>query len=149
MRVVPLVGPSALLLALMASGLNGQRFAFHGYLPVERTERARRLRELEAEAARSGATQIFIETPYRNEVLFHAILDDVPRRHAALCIAVDLTLPSESVTTRTVAQWKEERPSLNRRPAVFLLGSRAIPQADASPYRVAQGDVSRHAEASQ
>jgi 16S rRNA (cytidine1402-2'-O)-methyltransferase len=122
-RVVPVVGPSAVLLALMASGLNGQRFDFRGYLPVNAGERARRLRELEAEAARSGATQIFIETPYRNEVLFQAILDEC-RGDTLLCVAVDLTLPSESVTTRTVAQWKEEQLSLNRRQAVFLLGSR-------------------------
>jgi 16S rRNA (cytidine1402-2'-O)-methyltransferase len=120
---VPLVGPSAVLLALMASGLSGQRFAFHGYLPVEALARARRLHELEADAARSGATQIFIETPYRSAVLFQAILDEC-RDDTLLCVAVDLTLPSESVATRTIALWKKERLSLNRRPAVFLLGSR-------------------------
>jgi 16S rRNA (cytidine1402-2'-O)-methyltransferase len=119
-RVAPLVGPSAILLALMASGLNGQRFEFHGYLPVDAAQRARRLRELEDQAARAGATQIFIETPYRNDAVFQAALDHC-RGDTLLCIAVDLTLPSETIATRSIAQWKKNRPSLNRRPAVFLL----------------------------
>jgi 16S rRNA (cytidine1402-2'-O)-methyltransferase len=121
-RVVPLVGPSAILLALMASGLNGQRFEFHGYLPVDAGQRALRLRELEERAARAGATQIFIETPYRNDAVLQAALDHC-RGDTLLCIAVDLTLPTETIATRTVAAWKKNRPSLNRRPAVFLLGS--------------------------
>jgi len=121
-RVVPLIGPSAILLALMASGLNGQRFEFHGYLPVDAGQRARRLRELEDQAARAGATQIFIETPYRNDTVFQAVLDHC-RGDTLLCIAVDLTLPSETIATRTIARWKKSRPPLNRRPAVFLIGS--------------------------
>ena len=120
-RVAPLVGPSAVLLALMASGLNGQHFAFHGYLPVEAGQRARRLRELDEEAAKTGATQIFIETPYRNDALLEAALDHC-RADTLLCIAVDLTLPTEAVATRSVAEWKKRRPALNRRPAVFLVG---------------------------
>ena len=120
-RVVPLVGPSAILLALMASGLGGQRFEFHGYLPVDAAQRARRLRELEDQSERAGATQIFIETPYRNDTVLQAALDHC-RGDTLLCIAVDLTLPSETIATRTIAQWKENRPPLNRRPAVFLLG---------------------------
>jgi 16S rRNA (cytidine1402-2'-O)-methyltransferase len=121
-RVVPLVGPSAVLLALMASGLGGQRFEFHGYLPVDSGSRARRLRELEEQSMRAHATQIFIETPYRNGAVFQALLDHC-RADTLLCIAVDLTLPSETIATRTIAQWKEHRPSLDRRPAVFLIGA--------------------------
>lgn len=119
-RVVPLVGPSALLLALMASGMNGQRFAFHGYLPVERTARARRLSEIEKESEARDLTQLFIEAPYRNDVLLAAILEAC-RGDTALCLATDLTQPTESVRTRTVAQWKAAPPALDRRPTVFVL----------------------------
>jgi len=117
-RVVPLVGPSSVLLALMACGMNGQRFAFHGYLPVEARERARAIRALETRAA--DATQIFIETPYRNTALFQALLAHC-RADTRLCIAADLTLPAEFVATRTIAEWKKKPPDLHRRPAVFLL----------------------------
>jgi 16S rRNA (cytidine1402-2'-O)-methyltransferase len=120
LEVVPLVGPSALLLALMASGLNGQTFAFHGYLPVGAQERTRRLASLEAKSERTGATQMFIEAPYRNEALFGAITATC-RPDTLLCIASDLTLESECVRTRTIAQWQSGRPVLNRRPTVFLL----------------------------
>jgi 16S rRNA (cytidine1402-2'-O)-methyltransferase len=119
-RVVPLVGPSALLLALMSSGMNGQRFAFHGYLPVERTARERRVAELEAECARNGVTQIFIEAPYRNGALYDTIVRTC-RPDTLLCLATDLTLATESVRTRPVSAWKNERPALDRRPTVFLL----------------------------
>ena len=117
-RVVPLIGPSSILLALMASGMNGQRFAFHGYLPVERTERVRKLKELEAQAR--DETQIFIETPYRNEALLSALLQHC-RGDTLLCIAADLTLPGGFVATRTIAEWKKKPPIIDRRPAVFLL----------------------------
>jgi 16S rRNA (cytidine1402-2'-O)-methyltransferase len=117
-RVVPLIGPSSILLALMASGMNGQRFAFHGYLPVERTERARKVKELEARA--QDETQIFIETPYRNEALLSALLEHC-RGDTRLCIAADLTLPGGFVATRTMAEWKTKPPIIDRRPAVFLL----------------------------
>ena len=117
-RVVPLVGPSSILLALMASGLDGQHFAFHGYLPVDKGERARRLKDIEARA--HGQTQIFIETPYRNAALLQALLDHC-RGDTLLGVAADLTLPSEWVATRAIAEWKKKPPALDRRPAVFLL----------------------------
>jgi 16S rRNA (cytidine1402-2'-O)-methyltransferase len=119
--VKPLVGPSSLLLALMASGLDGQRFAFHGYLPAREPERGRHISELEKESRRLGQTQLFIETPYRNEVLLHALLAAC-RPETRLCLATDLTLPTESVLTRTVAEWRRQSPpALDRRPTVFLL----------------------------
>lgn len=117
-RVVPLTGPSSILLALMASGLNGQRFTFHGYLPVERSERARRLKDLDARAR--GETQIFIETPYRNAAMLDTLLEHC-RGDTLLSIAADLTLPTESVATRAVSEWKKKPPVLDRRLAVFLL----------------------------
>lgn len=122
-RVVPLAGPSSILLALMASGLNGQRFAFHGYLPVDRAERARVIKALEARAGHE--TQIFIETPYRNGALLSALFEHC-RGDTLLCIAADLTLPTESVTARAIAEWKKKPPILDRRPAVFLLAREAI-----------------------
>ena len=118
-RVAPLVGPSSILLALMASGMNGQRFAFYGYLPVEQADRARAIKALEA---RAGAeTQIFIETPYRNGALLSALLQHC-RGDTLLCIAADLTLPAGFVSARTISEWKKKPPMLDRRPAVFLLG---------------------------
>jgi 16S rRNA (cytidine1402-2'-O)-methyltransferase len=121
-RVVPLAGPSSILLALMASGMNGQRFAFHGYLPVERAARARAIKALEARA--SEETQIFIETPYRNGALLAALLEHC-RGDTLLCIAADLTLPGELVAAQTIAEWKKKPPMLDRRPAVFLLSRAA------------------------
>ena len=121
--VVPLVGPSAVLLALMASGMNGQSFAFHGYLPAKSGLRAAALRELDQAIARTGATQLFIETPYRNDALVDAILLAC-RPELRFCIAVDLTLQTEQVQNRTIAEWRAAlRPSLDRRPAIFLLGA--------------------------
>ena len=121
--VVPLVGPSALLLALMASGMNGQHFVFHGYLPVRAEARAAALKALDAAVAKSGATQLFIETPYRNEAMVAAVLA-VCRPGTLFCVAVDLSLPSEQVLSRTVEQWSGA-PGLRLagRPAMFLLGS--------------------------
>lgn len=120
-RVVPLVGPSSLLLALMASGLNGQRFAFLGYLPAKELDRNKALRELEAESRKYQQTQLFIETPYRNRAMFDAILQTC-QPGSRLCIATDLTLPGESIRTRTIAQWKKETPpDFERRPTVFLI----------------------------
>ena len=118
--VVPLVGPSAILLALMGSGLNGQRFAFHGYLPVDAVARAAKIREIEQRSKREDSTQIFIETPYRNDQLLQALLEHCTG-NTLLCIAADLTQPGESIATRTVAAWRKKRPALNKRPAVFLL----------------------------
>lgn len=120
-RVAPLVGPSSLLLALMGSGLNGQSFAFHGYLPVDEETRNRRIRELEAESARFSRTQLFIETPYRNERMFEA-LRSVCKADTRLCVARDLTLDSEWIQTRPVAEWKKtSAPELAKRPTVFLI----------------------------
>lgn len=117
-RVVPLAGPSSILLALMASGMDGQHFSFHGYLPVEKAERARALKELDS-AART-ATQIFIETPYRTDAMLQTVLEHC-RPDTRLCLAADLTLPSESVITRAVSEWKKKPPALDRRLVVFLL----------------------------
>ena len=120
LRVIPLVGPSSLLLALMASGMNGQRFSFHGYLPVERDACARKLKELEAESAAAHSAHLFIETPYRNarllETLLHTCRDDT-----LVCLATDLTQPGEEVSTRTVAEWRTALIDLQRRPTVFVL----------------------------
>lgn len=119
-RVVPLGGASAILLALMASGLEGQRFAFRGYLPREKSGRAERIRALERRSRAERETQIFIETPYRNDALLAALLEtcDAATR---LCVAADLTLPTEEIATRTIAQWREAHAALGKRPAVFLL----------------------------
>lgn len=119
-RVVPLVGPSSLLLALMASGLEGQRFAFCGYLPREREPRAERIRALERRSSEAKETQIFIETPYRSDTLLAALLAACAPE-TRLCVAVDLTLPGESITTRHIRDWRRAPPTLGRRPAVFLL----------------------------
>lgn len=121
MRVVPLIGPSSLLLALMASGLNGQRFAFQGYLPAREAERCKALRDLESESRKRRQTQIFIETPYRNRQMFETILRTC-QPATRLTVATDLTLPGESVVTRGVAEWKKASPpDIERRPTVFLL----------------------------
>ena len=116
--VVPLVGPSSLLLALMASGMDGQHFTFHGYLPVDKAERGHKLKELDRRA--HGETQIFIETPYRNAVMLESLLEHC-RGDTLLCIAADLTHPAGSAKTRPVSQWKKEPPALDRRLVVFLL----------------------------
>ena len=119
--VKPLTGPSSLMLALMASGLNGQSFRFTGYLPVKRGERIKAIKELEQRARKQHETQIFIETPYRNEALLEDILASC---HGAtnLCIAVDLTLDGEMIKTQPIGKWKKKKPALHKRPAVFLIG---------------------------
>ncbi|MBS1139673.1 MAG: Uroporphyrin-III C/tetrapyrrole (Corrin/Porphyrin) methyltransferase [Proteobacteria bacterium] len=120
-RVVPLIGPSSILLALMASGLNGQRFAFQGYLPAKDIDRQKALRDLESESRKRGQTQIFIETPYRNRAMFDAILQAC-QPATRLTVATNLSLPGESVLTRTIQQWKKQTPpEIERRPTVFLL----------------------------
>lgn len=119
-RVVPMVGPSALLLGLMASGLNGQRFAFHGYLPAKEPERTKVLRDLEAESRKRRQTQIFIETPYRNLQMLDCLLRTC-QPTTRITVATDLTLPGEAVLTRTAAEWKKQTPpDIERRPTVFL-----------------------------
>lgn len=123
--VKPLVGPSSLLLAVMASGLNGQSFAFNGYLPVDAGQRAKRVKELEERSRQDGQTQLFIETPYRNGA-FLDTLANTCRPDTLLCVATDLTLASESVKTLTAAQWKSNLtsgnvPDFHKKPTVFLL----------------------------
>lgn len=118
-KVVPLVGPSSIVLALMASGLEGQRFAFCGYLPREPKDRERRIRELEVRSRKERETEIVIETPYRNEALFGALLAACAPT-TRLCVAADLTLPGENVATRRVSEWKGTA-GPGKRPAVFLL----------------------------
>lgn len=124
-RVKPLVGPSSLLLALMASGLDGQRFAFHGYLPVDAGERARRIKALEERSRQERQTQLFIETPYRNLALLQA-LASACRPQTLISVATDLSLPGESVRTQSAGQWQRElqqkkEPPFHRRPTVFLM----------------------------
>ncbi|MBV8031964.1 MAG: SAM-dependent methyltransferase [Betaproteobacteria bacterium] len=119
-KVVPLVGPSSLFLALMASGLEGQRFAFCGYLPREKPKRERRIRDLERRSRLERETEIFIETPYRNDALVASLLE-AAKASTKLCVATDLTLPTESVASRTIADWRKIRPTIGKRPSVFLL----------------------------
>ena len=121
LRVVPLVGPSAILLALMASGMNGQRFAFHGYLPVKADERASALQRLESESRARGQAQLFIETPYRNEAMLGAIAATL-QPGTQVCIAADLTLPSETIERRSASEWKRrDHAQFAKRPALFVL----------------------------
>lgn len=120
-RIVPLVGPSSILLGLMASGFNGQSFAFVGYLPIEADLRTKALRSLEKRAHSERQSQIFIETPYRNMKMLEAILSAC-QSQTKLCIACDVTLPSEYIVTRSVAQWKQlPPPDLSKRPSIFIL----------------------------
>lgn len=120
-RVVPLVGPSAILLALTASGLSGQSFAFHGYLPVREAERAARLRELEADSRAHARTQVFIETPYRNAAMIETLVAALAPG-TRLAIAADLTLPGETVAMHTISRWRGvDAAAFQRRPAIFLL----------------------------
>jgi len=121
-KVVPLVGPSSILLSLMASGMNGQNFAFIGYIPVKPAERATAIRDVERNSARDHQTQIFIEAPYRNTKLLEDLMA-ICNSQTRLCIAVDLTLESEFVVTKTIANWKKAVPDINKRPAIFLLQS--------------------------
>jgi 16S rRNA (cytidine1402-2'-O)-methyltransferase len=118
--VKPLVGPSSILLALMASGMNGQQFQFHGYLPIEAAKRDKKIRELESASRKDGSSQIFIETPYRNSSLLESLLKSCSSG-TRLCIAVNLTGNSESVRTKSVEDWKKMLPDINKKPAIFIL----------------------------
>jgi 16S rRNA (cytidine1402-2'-O)-methyltransferase len=120
--IKPLVGPSSILLALMASGMNGQKFQFNGYLPIDSAERKIALKELETESARKNCTQIFIETPYRNNQLIKQIVETC-KPTTQLCIAVDITAPSENILTKPVSEWKKQLPDIHKRLAIFLLHS--------------------------
>lgn len=119
-KVVPLVGPSSILLALMSSGFNGQSFAFHGYLPIDKVQRTKKLKDLEIVANRHHQTQLFIETPFRN----HAILDDILKTcnlQTQLCIACNLTAIDEFIQTKTVREWKTQIPDLHKKPTIFII----------------------------
>jgi 16S rRNA (cytidine1402-2'-O)-methyltransferase len=120
-KIVPLTGPSSIFLALMASGLNGQNFAFSGYLPIDKKERAAKIKLLESYAYEHDQTQIFIETPYRNQQMMEALLETC-RPQTRICIAVNLTMPDEFILTLNTEQWKRaKRPDFQKKPAVFLL----------------------------
>jgi 16S rRNA (cytidine1402-2'-O)-methyltransferase len=120
--VKPYTGPSSLLLALMGSGMNGQNFHFHGYLPIDALERKKKIQALEAEIKQTGVTQLFIETPYRNNQLFEAIIQNC-HPGTKLCVAVELTGPNEWIKTQSVANWKNSKPELHKKLVVFLLGA--------------------------
>jgi 16S rRNA (cytidine1402-2'-O)-methyltransferase len=118
-KVVPLVGPSSIVLSIMASGFNGQNFAFNGYLPIERPQRSKRIKELEQLVLKNDQSQFFIETPYRNIALFDDLLSTL-KGETLLCIGIDLTTAAEKITTKSVSEWKNStRPELNKIPAVF------------------------------
>lgn len=118
--VKPLVGPSSILLALMASGMNGQQFEFTGYLPIDNHERIKKIKELEAASQKNNSTKIFIETPYRNNQLFDSLVKTCAN-NTKLCIAVNITATSESIHTSSIAEWKNKKPELHKLPAIFLL----------------------------
>lgn len=118
--VKPLVGPSSILLALMASGMNGQCFQFHGYLPIDSFERKKKIKELEADSQKRNCTQLFIETPYRNNPLIKDVLEAC-HEETRFCIAVDITGSLETIRTQSVKKWKQEVPGIHKRLAIFLL----------------------------
>jgi 16S rRNA (cytidine1402-2'-O)-methyltransferase len=117
--VKPLVGPNSILLALMASGMNGQQFQFVGYLPIDNAARAKAIKELEIESKKKDCTQIFIETPYRNNQLLETLTKTL-HPQTQICVAVDITAPTEMIQTKTAQQWKTAMPQLHKRPAIFL-----------------------------
>lgn len=119
-EVKPLVGPNSILLALMASGMNGQQFKFNGYLPIQNPERNKAIKELESESAKKNCTQIFIETPYRNNQLMDALLT-ICQPSTKICIAADITGDKEFIKTRSVTDWKKDKPDIHKRPAIFLV----------------------------
>ncbi len=118
-RVIPLVGPSSILLSLMASGFNGQNFAFHGYLPVRETDRVKKIKELEIRMYKNNETQLFIETPYRNSQLFGSLIRTL-KPETLLCIASDLTGAEESIKTMSVKLWQSQDFSMSKIPSIFL-----------------------------
>jgi len=120
-QVKPYVGPSSLLLSLMASGLNGNLFQFHGYLPIDALERKKKIQALESDSQQRACTQLFIETPYRNNQLLEAIVQNC-HPQTRLCIAVDITAPNETIKTATIDYWKNNKPELHKKLVVFLIG---------------------------
>jgi 16S rRNA (cytidine1402-2'-O)-methyltransferase len=119
-QVKPLVGPNSILLALMASGMNGQQFSFLGYLPIEQSEKIKKINAIETESRQRQSTQIFIETPYRNNQLLETLIQSCHPK-TRLCIAADLTSTTEFICTKTIEQWKQKKPELHKRPAIFLI----------------------------
>ena len=120
-QVVPLVGPSSILMALMASGFSGQSFVFHGYLPIDKNERKQKIRELERVAVKSGQTQIFMETPYRNDQMLKSIIDTC-NLNTRLSVAANLTSTNEKIVNLSVGSWRKEKASFHKQPVVFLIG---------------------------
>ncbi len=118
--IVPLSGPNSIMIALMASGFNGQNFTFHGYIPIDRKERQHKIKEIERAALERDQTQIFIETPYRNKAIFEALIQTC-NPATRLCIAMDLTMESESIHVRSIREWRNKNEHLPKKPAVFLL----------------------------
>jgi 16S rRNA (cytidine1402-2'-O)-methyltransferase len=118
--VKPLVGPSSILLALMASGMNGQQFQFVGYLPIDTAQRSKTIKDLEAESAKKNCTQVFIETPYRNNQLLETLIKNC-KPATKLCIAADITAATEYIHTKTLLEWKKQLPDLHKRPAIFCM----------------------------
>lgn len=121
-EIKPLVGPSSILLALMASGFNGQHFSFHGYLPIDNLERIKKIKQLEEESSRKQSTQVFIETPYRNNKMLETILEHC-QPETQLCIASEITSPNEFIKTKKIKAWKNEKMDLHKKPVIFLLMS--------------------------
>jgi 16S rRNA (cytidine1402-2'-O)-methyltransferase len=119
-QVVPLVGPSSILLALMASGMNGQSFAFNGYLPIDKNDKKQALKSFERLSQEKNQSQLFIETPYRNNKLMEDLLQ-ILQLNTYLCVACDITLPTEYIKTKTVNQWKKEKADLHNRPCIFII----------------------------
>ncbi|NOZ35719.1 MAG: SAM-dependent methyltransferase [Chlorobi bacterium] len=119
-EVVPLVGPSSILLALISSGMNGQNFAFNGYLPIKDNERIKKIQELERKSKSENQSQIFMETPFRNTKMLDAVLKTC-RNNTLFCVAADITLSSEYIKTKTISEWKKQKPQINKRPTVFVL----------------------------
>ncbi|RMB60483.1 SAM-dependent methyltransferase [Dokdonia sinensis] len=119
-QVIPLVGPSSILMAMMSSGMNGQNFAFNGYLPIDQKERKQELKRLERLSADHKQSQLFIETPYRNNKMLEDIVNAL-RPDTSICIACDITLPSEFIVTKPVSFWKTNMPDLHKRPAIFII----------------------------
>lgn len=122
-RVIPLVGPSSIFMAMMASGMNGQNFAFVGYLELETAERKRKIKHLESLSRKTGQSQIFMETPYRNTKLFDDLMN-LCHPQTRLCIAREVSLPSEFIRSMTIAEWKANKPDLEKRPSIFILDAR-------------------------
>jgi 16S rRNA (cytidine1402-2'-O)-methyltransferase len=119
-EVFPLVGPNSIILSLMASGFNGQNFAFNGYLPLDKTQRAKKIQQLEAFSYRNDQTQIFIETPYRNHMLLDALIKHC-KPSTLICVASNLTVENQYVKTMSAAQWTKEKVDINKKPTIFLI----------------------------